>query len=196
MPLKKKWGTPGTRVITPNGYAKILLSYPDGGKVEVKLEKKVAGLTHQLYDFGQVVLDTDFTVVRILNIDYFGFVTSAYNTPTWDEAKEALEAPYIEDETVFALNFETQEFVLNRTWKFIGAYRILEAYYDMHWRVKPIILFPTREVALQYWQEKIESLAGTSNHLLLCVLIDLEGAKILARALFSTLEALKKERFI
>ncbi len=197
MPLSEKWAKPDTRVITPDGYGKLTgFSCPSEHQCcAVELEEPVAGEKEILFKSGQIALDTDFTIVRVISVSGWGFITSAVNYPHWHDVSEELKNhPYIEDETSLGFNFETGELVCNREWPAIGSYCILDTWYDMHARIQPLF-FESFEDAQRAWQEIVEPSSGASDHILLYVFFDLYSSKIFAQALFSTLRILKKNTF-
>ncbi|MBM2820371.1 MAG: hypothetical protein HW405_131, partial [Candidatus Berkelbacteria bacterium] len=109
MPLSPKWKVPGTRVITPLGFGAIGRRLR-GSAIEIRLDNPWAGETEIFHEPGEIALDTDFTLLRIINIDMVGIVTSAINYPTWKETRDlALTWPLVQDETLIALNFATRK---------------------------------------------------------------------------------------
>lgn len=203
MPLPKKWARLGARVITPHGYGKLIShSCPSESQYySVELEEPVDGKKEILFKPGQIVLDTDFTIVRVISVSGWNFViTSAVNYPRWhvDVLEELKDHSYIEDETLLGFNFETGELVCNRERPAIGPYCILNTWYDMHAQVQPLF-FESFGDAQHTWQEIVEPLPGTrpgtSGNIFLYVFFDLDSSKIFARALFSTFRVLKKNTF-
>ncbi len=104
MPLSPKWKKPGTRVITPVGCGAIG-GRLRGSQIEIRLDESWGGQDVAFHGPGEIVLETDFTLLRILNVDGAGIITSAINYPTWEEVSaRALYSPYTEDETLIVGN--------------------------------------------------------------------------------------------
>lgn len=196
MPLSPKWKVPGTRVITPIGYGAIG-GRLCAGKIEVRLDQPWASEAEVFQNPGEIVLDTDFTLLRILNVTGVGIVTSAVNYPTWEEVADlALFWPFVQDETLIGLNFATREAVCARIWNHLGDYHQIEAGYDRHTKIIPWVS-ESQEEAIQVWEAQMGPLSGTSGHLLLAILLVFEDdeTRILARKLLGTTMVLKDERY-
>lgn len=183
----------GQRVVTPDGLGTIkVVKWP---LVEVALDQPVAGKDDISYSVGQISLDTDFLVARVMMVDGVGLVTSGYNCPDWDSALMHIHnMPYIEDETLQAFNFTNQHFTANRPLGKNYGYMILTGYLDRHICTE-CIHFDSLEPITEIWERKIERLSGTSCGIYFAVWVDLENVKILGRALFSTVNVIKMERF-
>ncbi len=196
MPLSPKWKKPGTRVITPVGYGAIG-SRLRGSQIEIKLDQPWGGQDIAFHGPGEIVLDTDFTLLRILNVDGAGIITSAVNLPTWEEVCGlALHSFFAEDETLIGLNFATHEAVSGRIWTHLGDYHQLEVGLDRHTKIIPWVS-ETRQQAIEVWERQIGRLSGTSGALLLEVLLAHEGdeSRILARKVLATTMVLKDEHY-
>lgn len=195
MPLSPMWKKPGTRVLTPVG-AGALGGRLRGRQIEIRLDQPWAGENTSFHSPGEIILDTDFTLLRILNVDAVGIIASAVNLPTWDQGVLAQMAPYAEDETLFALNFATREAVCARIWNHLGDYHIVTAGMDRHLKMFPWVA-ETREDAIEIWEREVAPVTMTGQALIIFILIALEDdvSRILARKVVGTASVLKDERY-
>lgn len=198
MPLIAAWKKRGTRVLTPVGAGAIVNPRPRGGSIEIRLDKPWVGTNQTFQSPGEIVLDTGFSLLRILNVDGVGFVTSATNYPTWEEVRDLamMGWPFTEDETVFGLNFVAREAECARDWNRLGDFHIIEAGVDRHTLTVPKVA-ETRDKAIEMWERSIRPLGGTSGHLLMVVMLAFEDdeTRILARKVLGTTMVLKDERY-
>lgn len=192
MSIKKEWLKPGLRVWTRFGPGEIVVF----GKycAKVRLDEPWAGGEEAELEYGEIVLESDFTVVRVINCDGL-LIANAQNYPSWEEAQIALEQPFSQDETLIALNFKEKILRINRdlpSW----PYHLIEVYFDMYTKNKEAEskVYDDFEEAKTAWQ-KVEQLCGTSNHIFLCALVDLKNFKILGQAVFSTLKVIRRDTF-
>jgi hypothetical protein len=195
MPLSPFWKKPGTRVLTAIG-AGAIGGRLRGGSIEVRLDKPWAGENESFHSPGEIVLDTDFTLLRIVNVDGVDIITSAVNYPDWDDVVGAQLAPYSEDETLIGLNFASRKAVCARIWNRLGNYHLIEAGMDRHTHRVPAIT-ERRDQAVMVWERVITPLAGTSGHLLIIVLLAFEDdqTRILARKVLGATMVLKDEHY-
>lgn len=189
MSFKKEWIRPGLRVITPEGTGE-LISY--GEICEVKLYKPFALEEISSFGLGEIVIESDFTLVRAINCEGT-LISNAQNYPTWEETLGALSQPFSQDETLIALNFKEKTFRANR-FLLLWPYHLIEVYFDMYWtkREAESEVYEDLEYARAAWQ-RIDALEGTTGHILLCCLVHFETSRILGRAIFSALNVITKE---
>lgn len=196
MSFRKEWVKYGLRVFTRNGPGKLISCEEMHGVV--RLDKPWAGSRDFYFEEqGEVVLESDFTLVRIINLTSFTpiLVTSAQNYWSWGECLSAMEDLYSSNETLLALNFQKRVFESNRKLKGEDLYQILEtglSVYRQHTKDK---FYFSLEEARKAWHEDIDVLSGTSSDILLCALLDFENNKILAKAFFATTQVVSKETF-
>ena len=158
----------------------------------VKLDEPVAGFETVYLEPGEIVIESDFTLVRAINCEGT-LVTNAQNYPSWEEALEGLFQPFSQDETLIALNFQERILRTNRSLP-AWPYYLIEVYLDMYWSKRELEgkVYEDFDEAKAAWQ-KVDALSGTTDHILLCTLINLETSRILTRAIFSTLKVITKE---
>jgi len=193
MSLKAEWLKQGLRVLTKDGKGK-LFTWESTRTCEVELDEPIAGARKVHYETGEVVLESDFTLIRVINTGFSTerLLVNAQNYPSWKEILEGLAQPFSQDETLVALDFQKKKFQSNRPFGMPdNPYHLIEVYFDMYSPMK-VKVYTTEREAREAWEE-IEKLSGTSGHLLLCVLINLETSQILAKALFATLKVVTKE---
>lgn len=190
MSLKPAWLMDGLRVLTRNGPGRLSKCY-GGVMCEVELDEPVAGRKIIAIEYGEIVLESNFTLIRAINCGGL-LITNAQNYPSWEETLEALFQPFSQDETLIALNFQERILKVNRLLP--PCFHLLEVYFDMYWpsREQESEVYSESHEARRAWQ-RIDGLSGTSDHILLCILIDLETSRILARAIFSALKTITKE---
>ncbi len=196
MPISPLWIVPEARVFTPIGYGTIN-GRLCGNQIEIRLDKPWDDNNITFSSPGEIVLDTDFTLVRIANVDAVGIIFSAINYPSWKEVIDlAMMAPYCEDETLIGLNFATHEGVCARVWNHLGNYHHLECGFDRYNKNFPLVS-ETRDQALLAWQENVGPLSGTSGALLLEVLLAFEddAIRVLAQKILGTAMVLKDELY-
>ncbi len=189
MSFKKEWLKPRLRVLTRDGPGE-LISYKE--ICEVKVDEPVAGENTRFYEEGEIVIESDFALVRAINCEGM-LIANAQNYPSWEEALGGLSQPFSQDETLIALNFQERVLRTNRPLR-RWPYHLIEVYLDMYWPKRELEskVYDNLEEARVAWQE-IDALSGTTDHILLCTLINLETSRILARAIFSTLKVITKE---
>lgn len=194
MSFKKEWAKYGARVLTRNGPGKFH-SFTGAG-AQVELDSPWAGDKLLLGEVDEMVVESDFTLVRIINLGTFtpGLITNAQNYPSWDECKNALEEPVASNETLIALNFEKRQFKSNRKIESDDPYHILEIPLNVY-RVLKVKLYSSLEEAQKAWQDDIDALSGTSDDILLCALLDFENKQILAKAVLAATQVVSKEIF-
>ena len=197
MPLLKKWASPGTRVLTPVGRAE-LVSFSNVDLCEVRLDEPWAGRREASFGAGELALDTKYVVIRIINLGIEANpLTSAVNYPSWDAARDAIEnTPYIQDETLLALNLETKEAVLNGLTPRFLHYEILSAYYDWHTRNEIMFFDETDRVDAELVWRQRAGLAGVSDHIWLCIFLDFTEMKVIGYARFSAVAVIDVEEEI
>ena len=196
MPLKNEWEVVRQCVITPDGYGKVI-DRQSRDKIKIILREPVAGKRTATFESGQIALDTPYTVIRIVNLTGYGYVSSAVNYLTWYEVLAVLQDyPYLQDETLLALNFDTQEGSCNRIWSFEDNYQILSACYDRHAQTK-IRHCNTKVLAVELWETHVGMVQGTTGHPEINVLINFEDdeIKILARKILATMQVLKDDQW-
>jgi len=203
MSFKIEWGL-NQKVITPRGVGEVV-SIEDWGICEVKL--KEGG--RREFEIEEVVLDSDYTVVRIINLGLglnpgmngleMKLLANAKNHPNWGEAKKALEL-YATNETLIALNFEERRFESNRILKGGIApslpegdanYHLIQAYFNNYWPMKEIF-FEAEEETRKAWEE-IEKYGATSEWIWLNALLDLEKNRILGQAIFCPVGVIRRK---
>lgn len=194
MSFKKEWLKWNffRRVITTNGPGTLIYFGPERKarhKWKVKLDEAVAGRRTLCIDEGELSIESDFSLVRVINTNGI-LLSNAQNYLSWDECLEALTQPFSQDESLIALNFIDKKLELNRPLK-APPYQIIETYIDMYWKMNAKF-YETLEEAMEAWK-KIDMIGGTSGHILLCTLVSLDANRILARALFTTAKVIKKE---
>ena len=180
----------GQKVLTRNGPGEII-SF-DKNRIQVELDKAIPGKKIFFFKEGEITIDSDFTLVRVINLGTYShrLIANAQNYPSWEECLEALKQPFPQNETLIALNFKERKFESNRLLR--GAtYNLIEVYLDMYWPMDAKF-YEFESEAKEAWK-KIDDLDGTIDHILLCTLINLETFQILTRAIFSTMEVIKKE---
>jgi hypothetical protein len=189
MSIKKEWLRPRLRVLTRNGPGE-LLQY---GKIcKVELDQPVAGKRIDYYEPGEIVIESDFTLVRAINFAGI-LLVNAQNYPSWEETLEGLSQPFSQDETLIALNFQERVLRTNRS---LPAWpcHLIEAYFDIYWPKRELEseVYNDLEEGKRAWQ-RIDNLSGTVDHILLCTLVNLSTSRVLARAIFSTLKVIIKQ---
>jgi len=189
MSFKKEWLRPELRVLTRNGPG-VLFSFEEICRVE--LDEAVAGQKVHIFEPGEIVIQSDFTLVRAINCEGT-LISNAHNYPSWEETLEALSQPFSQDETLIGLNFRERILRTNRplpAW----PYHLIEVYLDMYWSKRELEskVYGYLEEGKRAWQ-RIDEFCGTTDHILLCTLVNLETSRILARAIFSTLKVITKE---
>ena len=194
MSVKEEWLKPRLRVLTPNGPGIIKYSRVNG-VCRVKLDDPVAGEEISVFQRGEVVVESDFTLVRLVNLGFLDYylISSAQNYPTWEECLEALKQPFSQDEILIALNFEKKEFRTNRLLPQTEKYNFIQCYFDVHKHMEAKF-YDFIEEAKKAWEE-VDRLDGITNYILLCCIIDLETSQILSRALFSRMKVIAKETY-
>jgi hypothetical protein len=191
MSIKKEWQSPDLRVWTQFGPGKVVVF----GKYcsKVKLDELWAGGEKVDLGNGEIVLENNFTVVRAINCDGL-LIANVQNYPSWEEALTVLEQPFSQNETLIALNFQEKIFKTNRDFP-SRPYLLVEVYFDMYTKSieEESKVYYNFEEAKDVWQ-KVEQLCGTSGHIFLCALVDLEKSKILGRAAFCLLKIINKDQ--
>ncbi|PIR73048.1 MAG: hypothetical protein COV26_00635 [Candidatus Nealsonbacteria bacterium CG10_big_fil_rev_8_21_14_0_10_36_23] len=195
MSFKKEWLKPRLRVITRDGPGE-LISYR---KIcEVKLDEPFAGKNIHLYEEGEIVIESDFTLVRIISgvfptgPDLPDLVIGAQNYPSWEECLKAFEEPLSQNEELLALNFKEQKFKRNPPClRNVELYYLIETYLGLYWLIKAKF-YDSQEKAKEAWQ-RIDELSKRTDDIFLCTLIDEVNSRILTRAVFSTLKVITKE---
>jgi len=69
VPLTHDWVNVGSRLITPDGFATLIAWPPDMESLETELAEPVAGFSQMTYQPGEVALDSQFTLLRFVNLD-------------------------------------------------------------------------------------------------------------------------------
>lgn len=193
MSLKIQDVKRGSRVLTRNGPGE-LVSYGGMG-AEVELDKPWAGSKFAFFgEADEIVVESNFTLVRIINLGSFTsrLIADAQNYFSWDECRNALEGPFASNETLVALNFEKRIFESNRRIESANPYQVLETGLSIY-RPTEAKLYSSLKKAGEAWKKNIDVLAGTSGNILLCVLLDLENKRILAKAVFAATQVVSKE---
>ena len=188
----------GLRVLTRNGPGR-LMSFEDQSGI-VKLDKAWAGSRDLHFcskDQSEMVLESDFTLVRVINLSTFApiFITSAQNYPSWEECLNAMNDMYSSNETLLALNFKQRVFKANRNIISEDPYQILEVGLSVYRQHTVNKFYSSLEEAKKDWKDDIDAMSGTSGELLLCVLLDFDKMEIMARAIFATTQVVSKETF-
>ncbi len=196
MPLLDINKKPGTRVLTPQGPGKIG-NQIRRDEIKVILDQKVAGIQDWFFTRGEMTLDTDYVVVRTINLDGIGLVTSAATYPAWEDALKAVkDHPYPQDETWQAINLNTGQVWSNRLFGDNFSYIISEASFDRHLRAQ-CHASEERSEAIAFWEKKHGNLSGTTGHLLITFFLGFENDEwcLLSFGLYSTMEIIREKSF-
>ena len=179
------------RVITADGLGRVIGFEDPPLVLDVELDRPVSGNKCCRYGADEIALESNFSLVRVINTGGQLF-SNAQNFPSPEECLAMAEQPYAQNETLLALNFGTRALESSNLAPIkISDYHLIEVYLDMYWPMK-LQAYQDIEQAKKEWI-KIDTLDGTTGHIFMCVLLDFCTGKILARALFTTMNVVRKD---
>jgi hypothetical protein len=182
------------RVITPHG-AGVLKSCVQDGLV-VHLDKPVAGQSIVTIQDGEAVLEADYYVIELITQKRWppSFLANAQSFSAWNTCEIVISLPFSQNQTRIALNTLERTFRVNRFLPISSDFQTIEVFMDMHCKAS-IGNFDSLGGIKKAWKQKPGRCDGTTGHILLSVALSYKTMRVLARALFTTMEVVKRDEW-